>query len=896
MGGGAAGASSTRKRKHPSCERWTGEHGKELENGDRVCFACEMEPQLGVDGKPRWRHWANAAHVERAGETWCRGLEEGKSRGVVKDNKEPTLKECLCQRRNCMFQLVETWEKEFAAHDEDERRSGLGSTCELCIGEQRLTQGSFGRMRTRMRRPGMYLHALRVLFSREDPARRGAIPAGSTLGANSTVCNACWLDGRRFALGSSSKGVRLTAREELELRTKSQQPQNDSLGGVRARTQETFLERLSEGKFVYLRDGMDIYQRERQAVKFSSLPEKSLREEVISTFRVLGDTISDVEFRQYSGAEVEAGDERRVFQYLMPHVVDHLEVAKLHEKLAAAEAKVSDAQEIMSELNVQSREKRQGEVGEQEAHVTREEDKRRKVELAAKIIREDIQWYGGWGNTGGRGQDKLGAFDVELPEALDYIQTSFPTSLAVFLSGVCGVRALPEGSGASEGETGTTNPGEKAKRVPHKANKKESVFMYMVGTMLGKAIRGTKDFWAPHDLKLSQAFKMRGMSEKNMAFLSSIYICCSDSVRYDREKELGRVDEATLLKDDEDYPISVAWDNNDTDPHAAISSAQHLSQIGACAHQIREAGGPKLQLESEWKDVKDVTVDMLLEGADGAAHAKAFEEWNDILFSFLEDSPHYLSKDGESQSCIEFKVLDRFTATPCKVASMNMFCRAGSTKSTADMVAALEQIQLTCHAFVEWSVDGSGNYRSTVKRRVLMEGDEETYRFMVQLKRGNPEKYKWMLPHPGGWHIMLHMTRALITKYYGAGIEIVAKALGSDDKHAAAGSKYRRSHHLLTVTYEAMWWAVIERYNEETGEGVSAAAAGAADGESSGASAQSASATSAPSDAAAPASDEPSSPPSALPVGESCVCLLQCLHVRLMNSPMRCLASSLSKY
>lgn len=60
---------------------------------------------------------------------------------------------------------------------------------------------------------------------------------------------------------------------------------------------------------------------------------------------------------------------------------------------------------------------------------------------------------------------------------------------------------------------------------------------------------------------------------------------------------------------------------------------------------------------------------------------------------------------------------------------------------------------------------------------------------MVQLKQGNPEKCKWMLPHPGGWHIMLHMTKALMSRYYGAGIEVVAKALGSDDKRIAAGNR-----------------------------------------------------------------------------------------------------------
>lgn len=148
--------------------------------------------------------------------------------------------------------------------------------------------------------------------------------------------------------------------------------------------------------------------------------------------------------------------------------------------------------------------------------------------------------------------------------------------------------------------------------------------------------------------------------------------------------------------------------------------------------------------------------------------------------------------------------------------SKNLFIQIGSTKNDEDCFAALERIRIILHAGGAWENDRAGGPGyGEVLRRVLVKGDEGTYRFMVRIKRTHPEKYRWLLPHPGGWHIMMHTAKALFTKYWGAGIESFAKLLGGDDRHAAAGSNYRRSHHFLTVTFEAMWCVVVEMYIEE---------------------------------------------------------------------------------
>lgn len=286
-----------------------------------------------------------------------------------------------------------------------------------------------------------------------------------------------------------------------------------------------------------------------------------------------------------------------------------------------------------------------------------------------------------------------------------------------------------------------------------------------------------------------------------------------------------------LLEEDDTLGVSAAWDNNDTDPKKTFGCATHLGQIGASAHQALK--GARLGLESSWTKVKDVTLDTLKKGRDAAANDNVLKSWKSLLFAIVGNSPHYL-RPGEDESCLEVEIQRKHHAAKCKVKSTNLFLQAGSTKRLADNEAALSRNQRCCHAGVVW-IEVDGRWRSVVKQRVLVEGDEETYRIMVQLKRSNPEKYKWMVPHPGGWHIMLHVTKALMTRYYGAGIEEVAKSLARGRRQARRRRQQVQAE--PPVTYEAMWWIVIERYTkakqEEAAQGAVGTGAGPEEGSSS---------------------------------------------------------------
>ena len=100
--------------------------------------------------------------------------------------------------------------------------------------------------------------------------------------------------------------------------------------------------------------------------------------------------------------------------------------------------------------------------------------------------------------------------------------------------------------------------------------------------------------------------------------------------------------------------------------------------------------------------------------------------------------------------------------------------------------------------------------------RALIAGDEETFRTMVRLKKSDPQTYFWLFPYPGDWHLLFHSAKALIARYWGAGIEYVAKGFSGDDLKAVEARDYRRAHHQVTVMYEALMIVVWMEFCSST--------------------------------------------------------------------------------
>ena len=97
----------------------------------------------------------------------------------------------------------------------------------------------------------------------------------------------------------------------------------------------------------------------------------------------------------------------------------------------------------------------------------------------------------------------------------------------------------------------------------------------------------------------------------------------------------------------------------------------------------------------------------------------------------------------------------------------------------------------------------------------IIAGDEETYRFIYHLMKQDPDNYRQIRRYPGDWHLLLHMAKALLKRYWGAGIEFVACELGTDNSKSGEASNYRRAHHHLCVMFEALWTLILEAWREE---------------------------------------------------------------------------------
>ncbi|CAM9747415.1 unnamed protein product [Sphacelaria rigidula] len=323
--------------------------------------------------------------------------------------------------------------------------------------------------------------------------------------------------------------------------------------------------------------------------------------------------------------------------------------------------------------------------------------------------------------------------------------------------------------------------------------------------MANKVLR--KSFMPNHYLQLSQALKSHGAGEKITRLLSALNICMSDKQRWDHENVVATRKDEDLIPADRNIGVSAAFDNNDCDPHAKYLSAEHCSFIGATAHHPRLPLIPPATFGSKdlWMKTKDVTLDLLKRGRDRAGHKHSMERWSTLLASTVARSPGYLKTNGPGRSCLEAELVKELDHGGRDLVSQNLFVQSGSTTCEADNEKTLERMLQIFHAEGEKG------------RVVLIEGDEETYSFMVNAMASNLTRWRNIVPHPGGWHLMLHLTQALLVLYWGAGIESIAKLLGGDDKHAGAGKKHRRSHHFLTVTFEAMWCVIIEKYETEKG-------------------------------------------------------------------------------
>lgn len=57
--------------------------------------------------------------------------------------------------------------------------------------------------------------------------------------------------------------------------------------------------------------------------------------------------------------------------------------------------------------------------------------------------------------------------------------------------------------------------------------------------------------------------------------------------------------------------------------------------------------------------------------------------------------------------------------------------------------------------------------------RVVVEGGKETRGFDLSRKEVHPPNYTWILFRPGELHLMWYFGRAITSRFWGAGLELV---------------------------------------------------------------------------------------------------------------------------
>lgn len=611
---------------------------------------------------------------------------------------------------------------------------------------------------------------------------------GNKLDAESVICGACFGEyrhkGAAAVLAKGDDGHWTAEQYRLHLEAVATLPEG-MVPLARHTALIAVLTELTKGRLVDVPDGVDIARRARSDLDLADIAEWTLKEETMRLFDDVLASAGDVCRVAISGGEVD-GDHRRRYCVLVPSGLDSRCVGTLYLRERVLQRPHGDVTRASAPEVA-------GHIGDMDGGArlaSQRESDEAIIQRSARLVRVSVLRCRGWANSPHSRPPEVD-LQMRVPDSATYVQDSFPPELSMFLTSLCGMTLGPAGP-AEDGGDGRYS--------------KDATFISMVGTMIGRRILGPR-FVPKHYLQVSQAFKSRGVGAQPIALFSTLNVCMSDKQRWMKENLVAAVGDDSLAPADRSIGVSAAFDNDGCDPTAKFSTASHCSFIGYTSHHHEQALSPPATFgsKSAWMPVADLTEILLLNGRPCVDHGHTMRSWNTLWLASIGKSRAYLQKSAQEVSCLEVELRKVLKPAPVPLVSQNLFVQSGYTKCEADSEAPLERIFRICHAVGE---DG---------RVIMMEGDEETYIFLVNAAAANPRKWRHVIPHSGGWHVMLHVTRAFVCLLWGAGVESIAKLLGGDDKHSAAGKTHRRNHHFLMVTFEGMWIVVVEEYCAEKG-------------------------------------------------------------------------------
>ncbi len=95
---------------------------------------------------------------------------------------------------------------------------------------------------------------------------------------------------------------------------------------------------------------------------------------------------------------------------------------------------------------------------------------------------------------------------------------------------------------------------------------------------------------------------------------------------------------------------------------------------------------------------------------------------------------------------------------------------------------------------------------------LVVEGDAKVYDILQSLKFEYGEAFKWMIPYPGDWHMLMNFQHVLMKAYYDAGLKSLAKASGYPLNAIQSCGQFKRTHYFLLEAWEALYRVMLTKF------------------------------------------------------------------------------------
>ena len=104
--------------------------------------------------------------------------------------------------------------------------------------------------------------------------------------------------------------------------------------------------------------------------------------------------------------------------------------------------------------------------------------------------------------------------------------------------------------------------------------------------------------------------------------------------------------------------------------------------------------------------------------------------------------------------------------------------------------------------------------RNKQYNHMVVVGDAKTFDHLINLKKRHSEKFQWMLPMIGDFHVLMNFQSVLMKLFWDAGLSDMGKLIHNSSTFTSlsACSDFRRTNDLLLQAWEALYTIQIEQF------------------------------------------------------------------------------------